>query len=75
MTITDKETKARLSQLVKYNKPIGTGRGYRLSDEKKQQIYDMYFNESYGMRVIAHNLGISLSAVRSNIYKFKDLES
>jgi DNA-binding transcriptional regulator LsrR (DeoR family) len=50
----------------------GTGRGHPLSDTTKQQIHDMYFNGAYGMRGIAHNLGISLSAVRSNIYQMKE---
>ncbi len=71
---TDKETKTRLSQLVEYDRPIGTGRGYRLSDEMKQEIYELYFNGPYGLRGIAHKLGIHMSTVRTHVNKFKEME-
>ena len=53
-------------------RPEGNGKGYRLSEEKKQQIHEMYFNGPYGMRAIAHKLDISLSAVRRNVHKMKE---
>ena len=52
-------------------RPEGKGKGYRLPDETIEQIQDMYFNGPYGMRGIAHNLGISLSAVRRNIQQMR----
>jgi len=52
-------------------RPEGKGKGYRLPDETIEQIHDMYFNGPYGMRGIAHNLGISLSAVRRNIQQMR----
>ena len=70
----NKEQQERLSQLVEYNRPIGTGRGYRLSDEMKQEIYELYFNGPYGLRGIAHKLGIHMSTVRTHVNKFKEME-
>ena len=67
MTIVDKETKARLSQILKYNKPIGIGRGYRLSDEKKQEILELYFSEGLGFRSIGCKLNVSRSTARRHV--------
>ena len=53
-------------------RPEGKGKGYRLPDETVRQIYEMYFNGPYGMRGVAHNLDISLSAVRRNIKKMRE---
>ncbi len=53
-------------------RPVGKGRGYKLSDEQRHQIYELYFNGPYGMRGIAYNLGISLSAVRRNIQQMRE---
>ena len=53
-------------------RPEGKGKGYRLPDETVRQIHEMYFNGPYGMRGVAHNLGISLSAVRRNIKKMRE---
>jgi len=53
-------------------RPVGKGRGYRLSDEQHQQIYELYFNGPYGMRGIAHRLGINKSTVRRHVQQIRE---
>tara|TARA_R100001244_G_scaffold111004_1_gene82051 strand:+ start:6038 stop:6229 length:192 start_codon:yes stop_codon:yes gene_type:complete len=53
-------------------RPVGKGRGYKLSDEQHQQIYELYFNGPYGMRGIAHRLGINKSTVRRHVQQIRE---
>ena len=53
-------------------RPVGKGRGYKLSDKQRQQIYEMYFNGPYGMRGIAYHLGINRSTVRRHILQMRE---
>lgn len=57
-------------RLKRYTK--GTGKGYPLSEETKRQIYEMYFEGPYGMRSIAHHLGIGFSTVRRHVHRIRD---
>tara|TARA_R100001132_G_scaffold22982_1_gene21293 strand:+ start:312 stop:503 length:192 start_codon:yes stop_codon:yes gene_type:complete len=53
-------------------RPVGKGRGYKLSDEQRQQIYELYFNGPYGMRGIAYRLGICKSTVRRHVKRMQE---
>tara|TARA_R100001086_G_scaffold249697_1_gene190416 strand:+ start:1195 stop:1392 length:198 start_codon:yes stop_codon:yes gene_type:complete len=50
----------------------GTGKGYPLNEEIKKEIYHMYFNGPYGMRAIAHKLGICKSTVRRHVKRMQE---
>ncbi len=52
----------------------GTGKGYPLSEETKAQIYQLYFEDVYGMRAIAHRLGICHSTVRRHVKRMREEE-
>tara|TARA_R110002020_G_scaffold27495_1_gene88624 strand:- start:371 stop:571 length:201 start_codon:yes stop_codon:yes gene_type:complete len=54
--------------------PIGVGKGHVLSEEMKEEIYQMYYGPGpkYGMRSIAHHLGIGFSTVRRHVYRMRD---
>lgn len=56
-------------------RPVGVGRGYRLSDEVRNEIYELYFNGPYGMRGIAYRLGINKSTVRRHVTQMRDEQS
>ena len=53
-------------------RPVGVGRGYKLSDEVRNEIYELYFNGPYGMRGIAHKLGINKTTVRRHVRQMRD---
>ena len=53
-------------------RPVGFGKGYKLSDEVRNEIYEMYFNGPYGMRGIAYKLGINKSTVRRHIQQMRE---
>tara|TARA_R100001086_G_scaffold231817_1_gene152707 strand:+ start:364 stop:597 length:234 start_codon:yes stop_codon:yes gene_type:complete len=53
-------------------RPVGVGKGYKLSDEVRNQIYEMYFNGPYGMRSIAHKLELNKSTVRRHVKQMRE---
>jgi len=53
-------------------KPVGVGKGHRLSEEMKQEIYDLYFNDIYQIAGVAKKLGIHRTTVRRHVKEMKE---
>lgn len=53
-------------------RPVGVGKGFKLSEEVRNQIYELYFNGPYGMRGVAHKLGINKSTVRRHVRQMRE---
>ena len=53
-------------------RPVGTGKGYKLSEDIRNQIYEMYFNGPYGHGAIAYKLNIDRSTVRRHVKQLRE---
>ncbi len=53
-------------------RPVGKGRGYKLSEDIRNQIYEMYFNGPYGHKAIANRLDIDRSTVRRHVHQMRE---